>query len=119
MKHSRRIGLVFLVWCVFALTPAIAQSQNDDQGSSQGDVEAGKEMFYSCMGCHGIPGYSNAYPTFHVPKLGGQHADYIVSALEEYRDNKRKHPTMHAQASSLSDQDIQNIAAYLSQQKSQ
>lgn len=125
MKQSRRIGLVVLLGWMFVITLGFAQSESaapsDDQasGNSQGDVQAGKQMFYTCMGCHGIQGYNNVYPTFHVPKLGGQHAAYIVSALEEYRKKKRDHSTMHAQASSLSDEDIQNIAAYLSQQKSQ
>jgi cytochrome c553 len=48
-----------------------------------------------------------------VPKLGGQKAAYLVIALRGYREGTRKHPTMVAQASSLSDQDIDDIAAYL------
>jgi cytochrome c553 len=63
------------------------------------------------MGCHGIPGYRNAYPSFRVPKLGGQHADYLVIALQGYKDQTRPHATMHAQAVSLSDQDMRDIAA--------
>ena len=39
---------------------------------AQGDAEAGRELGYSCLGCHGIEGYRNAYPSFRVPKLGGQ-----------------------------------------------
>lgn len=111
MMHSWRMGLLALVCCLCAATPALAQ------GDAQGDAAAGKERFYTCVGCHGISGYNNAYPTYHVPKIGGQHATYIVSALKEYRSGARKHSTMHAQASSLSDEDIQNIAAFLSQQK--
>ena len=66
------------------------------------------------MGCHGIPKYNNAYPTYRVPKLGGQPAAYLASALKAYRSGERPHPTMHAQAASLSDQDIADIAAFLS-----
>ncbi len=80
---------------------------------ADGDVEAGKQLGYSCLGCHGIDGYRNAYPSYRVPKLGGQKAAYIVIALNGYRDGKRTHPTMIGQASSLSDQDIENVAAYL------
>ena len=80
---------------------------------ADGDVEAGKQLGYSCLGCHGIDGYRNAYPSYRVPKLGGQKAAYIVIALKGYRDGKRTHPTMIGQASSLSDQDIENVAAYL------
>ncbi len=78
-----------------------------------GDVEAGRIKANTCMGCHGIPNYNNAYPTYRVPRLGGQHPEYIVAALKEYREGKRAHGTMHAQGMSLSDQDMEDIAAYL------
>jgi cytochrome c553 len=77
------------------------------------DMDAGKRIGYSCLGCHGIEGYRNAYPSYRVPKLGGQKAAYLEIALKGYRDGTRSHPTMTGQASSLSDQDIQNVAAYL------
>jgi len=80
---------------------------------AEGDVEAGKELAYTCLGCHGIEGYRNAYPSYRVPKLGGQKAAYLEIALQGYRDDKRTHPTMTGQASSLSDQDIADVAAYL------
>ena len=48
-----------------------------------------------------------------MPKLGGQHPEYIVTALKEYRSGNRPHPTMQAQADWMSDQDIEDIAAYL------
>lgn len=79
-----------------------------------GDPAAGKLKFSTCMGCHGIPGYSNVYPTYHVPRLGGQHAEYIVAALKGYAANDRDHATMHANASALSEQDMVDIAAFLS-----
>lgn len=78
-----------------------------------GDVEAGRIKANTCMGCHGIPNYNNAYPTYRVPRIGGQHPEYIATALKEYRAGKRAHPTMHAQATALTDQDIDDIAAYL------
>jgi cytochrome c553 len=65
------------------------------------------------MGCHGIEGYRNAYPSFHVPRLGGQKADYIATALRSYRDENRAHGTMQAQGASLSDQEITDVAAYI------
>ncbi|BCO30929.1 hypothetical protein TspCOW1_10320 [Thiohalobacter sp. COW1] len=83
--------------------------------AAAGDPVAGKDKAFTCMGCHGVPSYNNAYPTFHVPKLGGQHAQYIVDALKAYQDGQRPHGTMHAQAASLSEQDMQDIAAYFSQ----
>lgn len=76
-------------------------------------MEHGKALAYTCFGCHGIEGYRNAYPSYRVPKLGGQKAAYLAAALREYRDGARSHPTMSAQASSLTDQQIEDIAAYL------
>src|SRR5882724_4819191 len=74
------------------------------------DVARGKAISYTCLGCHGVSGYRNAYPNYSVPKLVGQHPDYIVSALHAYRAGERSHPTMHAQSETLSDQDIVDIA---------
>jgi cytochrome c553 len=78
-----------------------------------GDPAQGEKKFYTCFGCHGLKDYRNAYPEYRVPMLRHQHASYIVAALQEYRSGERPHATMHAQASSLSDQDIEDIAAYL------
>ena len=80
---------------------------------AEGDAEAGRELGYSCLGCHGIEGYRNAYPSFRVPKLGGQEANYLVLALKGYRSGERAHPTMQAQATSLTDKQIEDVAAYL------
>jgi cytochrome c553 len=78
-----------------------------------GDTEAGRLKSNTCMGCHGIPGYTNAYPAYRVPKLGGQSPEYLDLALRAYRSGERPHPTMRAQAANLSDQDIADIAAFL------
>ena len=79
-----------------------------------GNADTGRTLIYTCQGCHGIVGYKNAYPSFKVPKIGGQSADYLANALTEYRNGNRKHPTMQAQAQSFSEQDIADIAAFLS-----
>ncbi|HEY8521030.1 MAG TPA: c-type cytochrome [Gammaproteobacteria bacterium] len=78
----------------------------------EGDPARGRVLAQTCEGCHGIDGYRNAYPSYHVPKLGGQNADYIEVALQGYRRGTRSHPTMQAQASTLTDQDIADLAAY-------
>lgn len=80
---------------------------------AEGGLEVGMEKANTCMGCHGIPGYNNAYPSFRVPKLGGQSPKYIEAALKAYRGGERPHATMHAQAADMSDQDIAEVAAYL------
>jgi cytochrome c553 len=72
----------------------------------------GKAISYTCLGCHGIDGYRNAYPNYSVPRLTGQHPEYIIAALQEYKGDQRSHVTMHSQASELSDQDMADIAAY-------
>ncbi len=78
-----------------------------------GDPAQGEKKFYTCYGCHGVANYKNAYPDYSVPKLRHQNGAYLIAALQEYRDGTRPHATMHAQAASLSDQDIEDIAAYL------
>ena len=84
------------------------------QAPRGGDVERGRELTYTCVGCHGVPGYENAYPTYRVPLLGGQTEVYLVNALTAYRNGDRAHPTMQAQAESFSEADIADIAAFLS-----
>jgi cytochrome c553 len=86
-------------------------------GHAAGDPRAGEAKAQTCLGCHGLPSYTNVYPTYHVPKLGGQHPEYLVSALKAYKNGDRAHATMQAQASSLSDQDMEDVAAYLSSKK--
>ena len=85
---------------------------------AKGNAAKGKQLAYTCTGCHGIVEYKNAYPSYRVPKIGGQNEQYIVAALTGYKKGERNHPTMKAQASSFSDEDIANIAAYLSSLKS-
>jgi cytochrome c553 len=80
-----------------------------------GDAAAGKIKSFTCMGCHGVASYNNVYPTYKVPKLGGQHANYIVAALQAYKSGQRPHSTMQAQAKTLSEQDMQDIAAFFAQ----
>lgn len=84
---------------------------------AEGDIENGQKIAYTCTGCHGIPFYQNTYPAYHVPRLGGQNEAYIAAALKAYRSGERSHSTMQAQAGSLTDQDIADIAAYFSSLK--
>ena len=84
----------------------------------KGNPKTGKTLAYTCTGCHGIAEYKNAYPSYRVPKIAGQHEKYLLAALHGYKKGERNHPTMKAQASSYSDQDIADISAYLSSLKS-
>ena len=83
---------------------------------AEGDYEAGKLLANTCSGCHGIPHYNNVYPTYHVPKIGGQNKEYLVAALKEYKNGGRVHSTMNSQAHALSDQEIEDIAVFLAAQ---
>lgn len=94
-----------------AVSPATAEPAPQAAG---GDAERGRQLAYTCLGCHGVPGYENAYPTYRVPRLGGQTEVYLVNALTAYRNGDRPHPTMQAQAESFSEADIADLAAFLS-----
>ncbi len=99
---------VVLTGVAFSQTPAPGAAP----AALQGDPHRGKELSYTCLGCHGIDGYRNAYPDYSVPKLEGQNPEYLSAALHGYRDGDRSHLTMHSQASELSDQDIADIAVF-------
>jgi cytochrome c553 len=103
---SRLNGLALLTCAALSLSVSLS-------AHAAGDPVIGEKKFYTCYGCHGVVNYKNAYPDYNVPKLRHQNAAYIVAALQEYRSGDRPHATMHAQAASLSDQDMEDIAAYL------
>ena len=82
---------------------------------AEGNAVAGSIKGQTCLGCHGVKNYHNVYPTYHVPKLGGQHAGYLVAAMKSYKVGQRGHETMRANVVDLSEQDMQDIAAYFEQ----
>jgi len=105
---ARRLPAVSVVVCLLGLSCAAPVLAAD-----AGDAAAGAKKNSMCIGCHGIPDYHTAFPeVYRVPRLGGQHQAYLVSALKQYRAGDRSHPTMRAIAGSLSDADIANLAAY-------
>ncbi|MGH8229022.1 MAG: c-type cytochrome [Steroidobacteraceae bacterium] len=91
---------------------ALAGTAFAQSATPKGNPAQGKVISYTCLGCHGIDSYRNAYPNYEVPRLWGQSPTYIVDALKEYRDGQRKHPTMHDQASTLTPQMMADVAAY-------
>ena len=91
---------------------AVARAQ-DAAAAKAGDAAAGQKKNAMCIGCHGIVGYQSSFPEIYkVPKIAGQNAKYLASALTAYKKGERKHPTMRGIAESLSDQDILDLAAY-------
>ncbi len=79
-----------------------------------GDAAAGKEKSAPCATCHGADGNSS---NAAFPRLAGQHADYMVKALEDYKTGLRKNPIMSGFAANLSKQDREDLAAYFASQK--
>ncbi|MDE2449769.1 MAG: cytochrome c [Gammaproteobacteria bacterium] len=103
----------FRVGFAIGLGSLVAATAFAQQPAPAGNAQQGATLASTCLGCHGIQGYRNAYPDYAVPRLAGQHPEYLVDALKEYRSGARQYPTMHLQALSLSDQDIADVAAYL------
>ncbi|HVS27643.1 MAG TPA: cytochrome c [Burkholderiales bacterium] len=103
----KKTSLFILCAAMIVATPVSAHAA--------GDPAQGQKKNSMCAGCHGIDGWRTVYPeVYSVPKLGGQHAAYIVKALQAYKSGARNHPTMKAIAASLTDQDMADLAAYYS-----
>ncbi|WP_043108524.1 c-type cytochrome [endosymbiont of unidentified scaly snail isolate Monju] len=81
---------------------------------SAGDAAAGQAKSGTCAGCHGADGNSVAA---NFSKLAGQHENYLLKQLQDFKSGKRKDPTMTAMVAPLSEQDMANLAAYFSSQK--
>lgn len=105
--RSRLYSTLFAIPALLVLATGMASAQEQPDGAL---------LATTCLGCHGIEHYKNVYPTYYVPKLAGQNAQYISDALKGYRSGQRPHTTMHAQASSLSDAQMQAIAEYFAGQ---
>jgi cytochrome c553 len=95
---------------LFAGTVSLISSRSAD---AAGDVQAGKAKAAACAGCHGADGKGVA-PN---PVLAGKKEDQIIQALKDYKSGKRDNAVMKGMASSLSDQDIANVAAYFASLK--
>jgi cytochrome c553 len=81
-----------------------------------GNAEAGKQKAQVCAACHGPEGNKPTAP--ENPILAGQHYDYLVKALQDYKSGKRNNAIMKGFAASLSTQDMEDLAAWFASQKS-
>lgn len=79
-----------------------------------GDPEQGQKKAQTCTACHGPDGNS-ASPEF--PRIAGQHYDYLVKALKDYKSGARKSPVMAPMVANLTRRDMEDLAAYFSSQK--
>jgi cytochrome c553 len=85
------------------------------QAFAAGDAVSGKQKSQACAACHGADGNSPTGPDF--PRLAGQHYDYLLKALRDYKSGARKNPIMGGQVGGLSPQDMADLAAYFASQK--
>jgi len=95
---------------VFALAACFGS-----QAYAAGDAAAGKQKSQACAACHGTNGNAPTGPDF--PRLAGQHYDYLLKALRDYKSGARKNPIMGGQVGALSAQDLADLAAFFSSQK--
>lgn len=97
---------------------ADAAPKSSSAGLPAGDIQAGQKLAaiksvatgQSCLDCHGPEGNRPIDPTY--PRLGGQYADYLAYALQQYRADNRDNALMGSQAKPLTDQQIADLAEY-------
>jgi cytochrome c553 len=102
------VSKVLIVLCAFLLLPLNLHAK--------GSAEAGRAKSQVCAACHGPEGNKPSTPD--QPILAGQHYDYLVKALSDYKSGKRTNPIMKGFAAALSRQDIEDLAAWFSNQRS-
>ena len=96
-----------------AFVVACSATLGVDAQEVKGSTLAAEKKVAMCKGCHGILGYHTGFPEVHqVPKISGQGEMYILAALHAYKEGERKHPSMSGVASTLSEQDMADVAAY-------
>ncbi len=103
------------VFLTMLLTVFAAAQASASVGPPKGNVAAGEQKAQVCAACHQNAGSSSIDD--HTPLLAGQYADYLERSLNQYRSGARSHAIMNGQAQGLSDEDIQDLAAYYSVQK--
>lgn len=107
----RRLLLLTSILFIFGLGTALGATVLS-AASTHPNATRGRILAQTCVFCHGIKDYMVPYPTMHVPKVGGQHYQYLINALHEYAQGDRHFATMHAQAASLTPRQIRDIAAW-------
>ena len=84
--------------------------------TSAGDPKAGEEKAAACLACHGAGGGAPISPQY--PILAGQYENYLSAALRQYQSGARKNMIMSGLAAALSEEDIEDLAAYFASQSS-
>ena len=107
----RRLSLRHFLACLGTLAASLSLLTT---AHAAGSAEAGQARSIVCAGCHGVDGNS-FNPEW--PSLAGQNASYLIKALQSFKDGSRQNVLMNAQAAALSEQDMQDLAAWYSSQK--
>lgn len=105
MTLTKTGGVTGLTLKIVVMTLLVASGA----AQAQGDPKAGLTKARACQVCHGKGGNSSN-PTY--PRLAGQHAKYIVKQLKAFKSGTRKDPIMNGMAATLSEQDMEDVAAY-------
>lgn len=103
-----------LKFAAFALVATLLSSTASADGIVEGSADAGKDKSITCAACHGADGNS-VNPAW--PSIAGQHASYIVKQLQAFKRGERADALMTGQAMMLSDEDMNNLAVYYSEQR--
>ena len=107
----RRLSLRHFLACLGTLAASLSLLTT---AHAAGSAEAGQARSIVCAGCHGVDGNS-FNPEW--PSLAGQNASYLIKALQSFKEGSRQNVLMNAQAAALSEQDMQDLAAWFASQK--
>jgi len=102
------------LWAIL-LTMAVIGTSKAYAAAGEGDAKRGSHKAKACQVCHGKGGRSTKST---YPVLAGQHAKYIVKQLKAFKSGTRKDPIMNGMASTLNEQDMLDVAAFFSSNKS-
>lgn len=96
---------------LFSLSHAMAAEEAKAATEAKPDLAKGEASFANCAACHGADGNSSVTTN---PKLAHQHPEYLLKQLQEFKSGKRANAVMTGMAATLSDDDMKNVAAWLS-----
>lgn len=110
---NKLLSALFVLAVASVTGTALAQTPAPAKAPAAAGSASIQAKVAACVGCHGIKGYQASFPeVYKVPKIAGQSAKYIAASLLAYKQGDRKHPTMRSVADNLTEQDINDIAAY-------
>jgi cytochrome c553 len=96
------------VHAIAAFAVAVAVMAAADRAGAE-DAAAGRQKALQCQGCHGLDGRAKVPG---APHIGGQVQEYLVKSMRDYKSGARKDEVMTVVVRQLSDQDIEDLAAY-------